>query len=87
LFSGGNLVVAGAFSFHVAAVVVANEAPMLRRLGEGWPRLPCPLDAVRNSSVESSTMARCGVDALLRVEPTKMVPSLLDLGDRLRPSK
>jgi hypothetical protein len=40
---------------------------------------------VRNSSVESSIMARYGVDAPLRVEPTKMAHSLPLLGDRLRP--
>jgi hypothetical protein len=59
---GGNLVVAGAFSFHVAVVVEANGAPVLRRLGEGWQKLPPPLDAVRNSSAESSIVAHCGVD-------------------------
>jgi hypothetical protein len=53
------------FTFHVVVVAGANEAPVLRRLGEGWPRLPFLLDAVRNSSVESSIMALCGVDAPL----------------------
>jgi hypothetical protein len=81
---GVNLVVAGAFSFHVAVVVAANWAPMLHHLGEGWPKLPSPLDVVRNSLVESSIVARCGVDAPQRVEPTKMAPSLPLLGDRLR---
>jgi hypothetical protein len=32
---------------------------------EGWPKLPSPLDAVRNSSVESSIVAHYGVDAPL----------------------
>jgi hypothetical protein len=73
--------VAGAFSFHVAVVVEANGAPVLRRLGEGWQKLPPPLDAMRNSSAESSIVAHCGVDAPLRGEPTKMVPSLPLLRD------
>jgi hypothetical protein len=59
-------------------------APMLRHLGEGWSKIPSPLDVVRNSSVESSIVASCGVDAPQRVEPTKMAPSLPLLGDRLR---
>jgi hypothetical protein len=75
---------AGVLLFHVVVVVGANEAPVLCRLGEGWSKLLSPLDAGRNSSVESSTKAPCGVDALLRVEPTKMAPSLPLLGDRLR---
>jgi hypothetical protein len=73
---GGNLVMAGAFSFHVVVVVGANEAPMLCCLGEGWLKLPSPVDAVRNSLVESSIVA-----------PMKMAPSLPLLGDRLRPPK
>jgi hypothetical protein len=39
--------------------------------GEGWPKLPSPLEAMRNSSVESLVMAHCRVDAPRRVEPTK----------------
>jgi hypothetical protein len=38
---------------------------MLHRLGEGWSQLPSPLDAVGNSSVESSIMAHCRVNATL----------------------
>jgi hypothetical protein len=38
---------------------------MLCHLGEGWPKLPSLLDAVRNSSVETSIVAHCGVGALL----------------------
>jgi hypothetical protein len=82
----GNLVMAGAFSFHVAVVVGENDALMLRRLVEGRPRLPSLLDVVRNSSVES-TVARYEVDTPLRVEPAKMAPLLPLLGDRLRPPK
>jgi hypothetical protein len=55
-------------------------APVLRHLGERWLKLPFLLDAVRNSSGESSIMARCGVQAPLRVEPTKTAPSLPLLG-------
>jgi hypothetical protein len=50
----------GALSSHVV-LVGANEPPVLRRLGEGWPKLPSLLDAMRNSSVESSILAHCGV--------------------------
>jgi hypothetical protein len=64
-FCRGNLIVARAFSFRVVVVAVANEAPVLHRLGEGWLKLPSPFDAVRNSSVESSIMAHCRVDASL----------------------
>jgi hypothetical protein len=82
----GNLVVDGD-SFHVVVEVGVSEAPMLRRLGERWSTPPSPLNAERYSSTESSIMACYGVDALLRVEPTKMAPSSLLLGERLRPPK
>jgi hypothetical protein len=55
---GGNPVVVGVLSFHFVAVW-PNEPLVLRHLGEGWPKLPSPLDAVRNSLVESSIVARC----------------------------
>jgi hypothetical protein len=74
---------AGAFFFHVVVVVGANEAPVLRRLGEGWPKLPSPLDTLRNYS----TVAHYVVDTPPQFEPTKTVPSLPLLGDRLRPTK
>jgi hypothetical protein len=61
--SRGNLIVVGAFSFRVVVVAGANEAPVLRRLGEGWPKLLSSLDAMRNSLVESSMVAYSGVDA------------------------
>jgi hypothetical protein len=60
------------FSHGVVATGV-SRAPVPRLLGEGRPRPPSPLDAVRNSSVESSIMAHCGIDASLRVEPMKAV--------------
>jgi hypothetical protein len=59
----GNHVMARAFSFHVVVVAGANEAPVLHHLGEGWLNLPSPLDAIRNSLVESSILAHCGVYA------------------------
>jgi hypothetical protein len=76
--------VAGVFSFRVVVVVGVNEAPVLYHLGEVWPMLPFPLDAMRNSLVESSIVAHCGVHAPLRVEPTKAQPPLPLLGERLR---
>jgi hypothetical protein len=54
----------GALNFHVV-VVGANMSPVLHFLGEGWPKLHSPLNSVRNSSVQSSIVARCGVDAQL----------------------
>jgi hypothetical protein len=60
---------------------------MLCHLGDGWLKLPSQLDAVRNSSVESSIVACYGVDAPLRVEPTMAVPSSPLLRERLRPPK
>jgi hypothetical protein len=84
---GGNVVIAREFSFHVVVAVQANGAPVLHRLGEGWLKLSSPLNAVRNFLVESSIMVHCGVDAPLRVKPTKMASLLPLLGDRLRPLK
>jgi hypothetical protein len=46
-----------------------------------------PARRSENSSVESSIVARCGVDAPLRVEPTKIAPLLPLMGDRLWPQK
>jgi hypothetical protein len=76
-----NVVMARAFSFHVVVVVGASGAPVLHHLEERWPKLPSPLNAMRNSLGESSIVAHCGVDAPLRGEPTKMVPSLPLLRD------
>jgi hypothetical protein len=61
---GRNPIMVGALNFHVV-VVGANMSPVLHFLGEGWPKLHSPLNSVRNSSVQSSIMARCGVDAQL----------------------
>jgi hypothetical protein len=60
---------------------------MPRLLGEGGPKLPSPLDAVRNSSTESSIMTHCGVDAPLQVELMKAAPAAPLLGERHRPLK
>jgi hypothetical protein len=49
----------GALSFHVV-VVGSNKLLVLRCLGEGWPKLPSLIDAMRNSSVESSIMPAMG---------------------------
>jgi hypothetical protein len=59
---------------HGVVVKGASEAPVPCLLGEGRLKLPSPLDAVRNSSVESSIMPRHGVDAPLQVEPMKVTP-------------
>jgi hypothetical protein len=56
---------AGAFSICGVVVMGASEAPMLRLLVEGRPKLPTSLGAMRNSLVESTIMARHVVDASL----------------------
>jgi hypothetical protein len=66
--------VAEVFSFRVVVVVGASETPVLRLLGERWPKLPSLLDTMRNSSVESPIVAHCRVDAPRWVEPTKVAP-------------
>jgi hypothetical protein len=60
---------------------------VLRRLGEWWPKLPSPLDIMKNSSGEFLIVARCRVEAPLLVEPMKTAPSLPLLEERLKPSK
>jgi hypothetical protein len=65
----------------------AGKAPVLCLLGEGRPKPPSPLDAVRNSSVESSIMAQCGDGVPLQFEPMKVVPESPLLGERVRPLK
>jgi hypothetical protein len=57
--------VAIAFSIHGVVVARASGPPTLHLLGEGRPKLPSLLDAMRNSLVESLIMARHGVDAPL----------------------
>jgi hypothetical protein len=48
---------------------------------------PSPLEAVKNSLVESSIMAHSGVGGPLRGEPMKVVLQSFHLGERLRPQK
>jgi hypothetical protein len=86
----GNIVVAyvaGVFSFHGVVVAGESGAHMLHLLGEGRPKLPSPLGAMRNSSVESSIVVHRGVDGSLWVEPMKAVPLSPLLGERLGPLK
>jgi hypothetical protein len=52
----------------------SEQSPMPHLLGEGRPKLPSPLGAMRNSSVESPIMV-----------PMKRVPMSHLLGKRLRP--
>jgi hypothetical protein len=75
------------FSIHGAVVMGANEAPVPRLPGEGRPKPPSPLDAMRNSSAESSIMACREDEAPLRVEPMKVVPKSPLLEERLKPPK
>jgi hypothetical protein len=77
--------VAGAFSIHGVVAMGAGGAHVPRLLGEGRPKLPSPLDDVRNSSAESSIMAHCRDGIPLLVEPMKAVPESPLLGERLRP--
>jgi hypothetical protein len=72
---------------HGVVVTGVSEVPMSCFLGEGRLKLPSPLKVMRNSSVESSIMARRGVDAPLRVEPMKAALVAPLLGERLRPPK
>jgi hypothetical protein len=83
----GNIDMARVFSFRVVVVAGVIETHVLHHLGERWPKLPSPLDAMRNSSVESSIMARYGIDAPVQVQPTMAVPSSPLLGERLRSPK
>jgi hypothetical protein len=50
---------------HGVVATGAGSTPVSHLLGEGGPKLPSPLDAMRNSSVESSIMAHRKVGALL----------------------
>jgi hypothetical protein len=50
---------------HDVVVSGASIAPLPHLLGEGRPKLPSLLDAVRNSSVESSIIAHYGVETPL----------------------
>jgi hypothetical protein len=67
--------VAEALSILGVVVAGASEVPIPRLLGEGSLELPSPLDAMKNSSTESSIMAHRGVGAPLHVEPMKAAPA------------
>jgi hypothetical protein len=56
-------------------------------LGEGRPKPPSSLGTVRNSSGESSIMARHRDGVSLRVEPMKAALESPLLGERLRTLK
>jgi hypothetical protein len=58
---------------------------MLCHLGDGRPNSLSLLDAVRNSSVESSIMAHHGGGVPLHVEPMKVAPESPLLEERLKP--
>jgi hypothetical protein len=68
-------------------VTGGKKGPVSHLLGEGKPKLPSPLYAVRNPSVESSIIAHRGVGAPLRVQLMKVALALPLLGERLRPPK
>jgi hypothetical protein len=72
---------------HGVVAAGAGGAPVPCLLGEGSLKPPSPLDAVRNSSMESSIMAHRRDEALLRVEPMKTVHESPLLGERLIPPK
>jgi hypothetical protein len=65
-------------------VMGAGRAPVLGLLGEGRPEPHPPLEAMWNSSVESSIVVCCGDGGLLRVEPMNAMAESLLLGERLR---
>jgi hypothetical protein len=64
----------------------ADEAPVLCLQEEGRPESPpSSLEAMKNSSVESSLMTHSRDDDPLRAEPMKVAPESFLLGERLRP--
>jgi hypothetical protein len=76
---------ARASSYHNRVVTGADGAPTPSLLGEGRPKPPPPLEAMWNSSVESSIMVHHRDGDLLWV--MKVVPKSPLLGERLRPPK
>jgi hypothetical protein len=66
----------------------ADKAPMLCLQEEGRPEPPpSSLEAMKNSSVESSLMTHSGDDDPLCAEPMKVAPESFLLGERLGPLK
>jgi hypothetical protein len=76
-----------ALSILGVVVTGAGGAPVPHLLGEGRPKPPSPLDAMMNSSTESSIMARHRDGVPWQVEPMKVALESPLLGERLRPSK
>jgi hypothetical protein len=61
----GAVAMSRMFFRHGVVATGADRAPVPRLQGEVGPKLPSPLDAMRNSSIESSIMACHRVDAPL----------------------
>jgi hypothetical protein len=78
---------ARASSYHGGVVTGAGGAPALSLLREGRLEPPTSLEAVWNSSVESSIMAHHGDGGPLRFELMKAMLESLLLGERLMPLK
>jgi hypothetical protein len=76
------IVVVASFGHGVVAVG-AGGALVLFLQEVGWTKLPSLLEAMWNSSVESSIMARNNGDPLW-VVPMKTMPKSLPLGERLK---
>jgi hypothetical protein len=74
-------------SCHGVVETGAGGAIVSSLLGEGRPEPPPPFEAVWNSSVESSIMVGRGDGGPLLVEPMKVVPKSLLLGERHMPLK
>jgi hypothetical protein len=68
-------------------VMGVGGAPAASLLGEGRLEPPPLLEAVWNSSLESSIMALHGDGVPLWVEPMKVVPESLLLGERPKSPK
>jgi hypothetical protein len=64
-------------------VTGADGTPVMCLQEEGRPETPTPLEAVLNSSVESSVLARSGDGGPLWVEPMKAAPESFLMGERL----
>jgi hypothetical protein len=71
---------------HGVVVMGASVAPVPCLKEEGRPEPPYSLEAMKNSSVESSIMAH-SVGGPLWVVLLKMAPESLSLGERHRPLK
>jgi hypothetical protein len=79
--------VAGAYSSHGVVVTGAGGALVSCLLEEGRLEPPSPLEAMWNSSVESSIMAYSRDGSSLQVEPMKAASESFLLRERLMPPK